>query len=140
MLRTYTCQLNHYITMCGRVQSPSNSYKETKYVATTCCICFGGKSSLMPFYGLITPKQCSDNLQLMKWSLLIQVPIYIHSWLPMFFPLFNLPSQNNCYIGYPRQTESLYTYQPHHNQLIVVDNKSREEIGGPPTIMMVSAV
>ena len=104
----------------------------TYTVAKTCCVCLGGKSSLMPFYGLITPKQYSNNLQLMKWSPAIQVPIYIHSWLPMFFPLFKLPSQNNCYIGYPRQTESLYTYQPHHNQLIVVDNKSREEIGGPP--------
>ena len=94
MLRTSTCQLiNYYITMCGCVQSPSNSYKETKYIATTCCICLGGKSSLMPFYGLITPKQCSDNLQLMKWSPPIQVPIYIHSWLPMFSPSLTYPAR-----------------------------------------------
>ena len=37
--------------------------------------------------GLITPKQCSNNLQLMKWSPPIQIPINTHSWLPMSFPL-----------------------------------------------------
>ena len=58
-----TYPLNHYIiiAMCGHVQSPSNSSNETKYN-----LLYKGKSSLMPFYGLVIPTQCFNNLAVNK--------------------------------------------------------------------------